>query len=75
MNESLSDAHSPGMSWIRAAGRRADLEGSDKSAGVVSVSDERTGSGTSPDISYQNKDIASKIFAEGPKEKSLQVYG
>ncbi len=31
--------------------------------------------GGSPDISYQNKDIASKIFAEGLKEKSLQVYG
>lgn len=27
------------------------------------------------DISYQNKDIASKIFGEGLKEKSFAVYG
>lgn len=27
------------------------------------------------DIAYQNKDIASKIFGEGMKEKSLSVYG
>ena len=27
------------------------------------------------DIAYQNKDIVSKIFGHGLKEKSLEVYG
>ncbi len=60
---------------VDASAKQAEPEESGDLTELVSVSDGPEESGSSPDISYQNKDIASKIFAEGLREKSLRVYG